>query len=1701
MKVYKTIRKQIMRVLFMFIVVWGTNQLAFSQSEITIYMPEAGDVLYRGKSTVINWVSPTGTVDEVTVDLYRNGLLWDTNIASGTSTYLTWDISPTRAVDNTYHIRVKEVGGTAYEESGTFSIIDAYLEFDPGYDNTTVEVDQGFAFTWDHNLTEGQFELEYSTGSGSGTIATLDHSATSYGWNPPDNLAGETASISISNPSYPGLGDVITGINLVDYYVSVSAPSGGQEYRDGDPVTINWTTHGYDSEYGVDIVLFKDGDADQELYGDTNDDGSASWTVDAATASAAGSSSFYIKVYELVQPGVRGPESDISGSFTLKKNQLNFITSGPITQPAGTDITLNWSDNLPGTLQLHYEDAGGNWAFIETVGSAETSYDWSTPYGADYISSTRVRIRSTEYPAMTDYVNNISLTKNITVDEPAPGDTLFIGEYSLIHYIADYPAIEHVGIDLYHNESSFYRNIVHHTPNGSYYDQWTAEEDFPTTGTYYIEVYEMIYNSGSYSRGTASATSGNFYIKEPEPEPKYLNFASDYDSAQLTPGQIFTIDWEHNFDEGSFILEYKYNGSWRTIDDFVGVFQSSYGWYVPGWLIGTIRIRIRLSGGYSDEAGRIKVGDFTLNSPAAGQAFRDGDVVTINWTPHNDSNYVNLSLYEEGSFYKTITGQTLNDGSYSWTVSPEEASSGGSYYTIEIVDLREPDIQLNGYVSDQSEQFHLENNHLAFDPGYDGLEITAGYPFTVTWSHNLEQGQLKLEFQQNGIWHDLETVDRSDTSYTWNTPDWTGPTALRISSTHYPALDNVIDNLMLVPLVTAVTEKIAISSPSVAGHYNAGSVLPIKFATNVSSVDINLVGPDEVIPIQSGFEVPDPDLNVINSVDWNIPVDLPAGGYTLKISSGTDVVSVASFGIGPGEVQRTVTYNDYNSIGNVLQSTDASGHEAQYFYGTNTQPLTQSSTGINGALKVYLTGIRQVNNSGTDLETTANYNPEGLVSTVTDPNGNQTFYLYDGFSRLDTVKNSQQDVVADYFYKYPGTAFSATNPNWIRTLQYTGSTTRTSKTFFDGLGRSIQSQRQDGSDFIVAAQTYDAAGREHESWKPYRWPTGDSYDDSFSANAQGSYGNSYPYVELQYEASPLGRPVKMIPEGGETAGSSVQTGYDVRTWENQPYMVTMTTDESGNATETWTDGWGRTVRTVADPGGINAETEFTYDELDNLTKVTAPNNTGTAYSYNTRGELTMKASDDADTTRYIYDAAGNLRFSQDANQAAADSLTWHRYDFAGRLIRTGVGALPAATGFTDLDPGTVYSFENDNTIVEVNAYDEMPSTAEYPWDQFSTQLNTATVTNTKGQLAAQAWRFGGNGVPGTASLWGYGITGQEQYQAADSITAGNTIVDPGASLILEAGGRIRLKDGFTAVQGSEFSASIDPGLAGAASQGISSVAGDNPWQVTLFSYDTEGRVADKWIYTGNRSEWDTHLAYRYNRQGEVTRMKVRVGSDSLYQHYSYNQRGLLDSVWVSTDGIIDAETPEVAYTYTATGAVENIDFKGGKDANYGYTIRDWVDTINNVASPGGNFAANYNYADNGNISKAQFYNPDIDLTDPAHKHYHQTFTYDALNRLTGANYGYGAGSGSSFFDVTGITYDKAGNIESLQRDKETGALIDNLSYNYSGDSGSGVFHSNRLQSVTDAVSGTAELWDAEDATFGYDPNGNLTSQRDRKSVV
>jgi len=375
--------------------------------------------------------------------------------------------------------------------------------------------------------------------------------------------------------------------------------------------------------------------------------------------------------------------------------------------------------------------------------------------------------------------------------------------------------------------------------------------------------------------------------------------------------------------------------------------------------------------------------------------------------------------------------------------------------------------------------------------------------------------------------------------------------------------------------------------------------------------------------------------------------------------------------------------------------------------------------------------------NGDSLSLDYSYNHRGRLASITGENGHARSFVYDGLGRLFRTYDAGGSLVTEHTYYY-SSGDPATDPSYVRTTSPGGASPEATTTaYVDGLGRPWQTHQHLGATRTVSTTEYDAAGRPHKSYRPYEQ----------AGPFQAAVPAGLSPTETVYEASPLDRPAELIhPDGAvrrtdygvEAAPSG---GFCGRPALEGTYAYTSVTDEVGDVTTTYTDGFGQTVATVADPGGIAATTCFEYDAAGNLTRVTKPEGDAVTYRYDRRGQLLERTSPDAGTTTMTYDAAGNLRFRRDANRAAADEFIFTTYDPLGRPEVTGTEAGVTEHMFDALDPYVAQPFEADTTTWrQVRAYDGLPSASGYPWTKASAPPVDANTANLKGRLAAQAHR-------------------------------------------------------------------------------------------------------------------------------------------------------------------------------------------------------------------------------------------------------------------------------------------------------------------------------------------------------------------------
>lgn len=168
------------------------------------------------------------------------------------------------------------------------------------------------------------------------------------------------------------------------------------------------------------------------------------------------------------------------------------------------------------------------------------------------------------------------------------------------------------------------------------------------------------------------------------------------------------------------------------------------------------------------------------------------------------------------------------------------------------------------------------------------------------------------------------------------------------------------------------------------------------------------------------------------------------------------------------------------------------------------------------------------------------------------------------------------------------------------------------------------------------------------------------------------------------------------------------------------------TDALGRVTNNDQDPLNRLIRTLQDVGGIEAETKFEYDALDNLTKVTDPKGLDTAYVYNGFGDLTQLSSPDTGNTTYTYDSAGNRKTQTDARGVTAE----YAYDALNRLAGVTYAADPSLNVTYQYDAtAAVCGVGETFAIGQLSQMSDGSGTTQYCYSRFGYLVRKVQTTN------------------------------------------------------------------------------------------------------------------------------------------------------------------------------------------------------------------------------------------------------------------------------------------------------------------------------------------------------------------------------------
>ncbi len=600
----------------------------------------------------------------------------------------------------------------------------------------------------------------------------------------------------------------------------------------------------------------------------------------------------------------------------------------------------------------------------------------------------------------------------------------------------------------------------------------------------------------------------------------------------------------------------------------------------------------------------------------------------------------------------------------------------------------------------------------------------------------------------------------------------------------------------------------------------------------------------------------------------------------------------------------------------------------------------------------------------------------GLPTSMTDPNGNTTSYLYDEAGKLAQITAPAISTEVD------GGSPVAAHP--ITTYGY------------DTFGEKVSSEDPNGN---ITSTNYDADGRPVSTVLPAYTPPGSS--TPITATSTQAYDK---IGEVTSATDQLGNTTSFVYDQLGDVATVTQPGGGVthytRDTDGEQLSVTNPLGAQSQATY---DFLGRTLtatQIVRQPTTTSDTTTRAYaDQAGYLSSMTSPTGVVTSYAYDAAGELTATTDGADNTTKYSYDSLGRQTIV-----TMPDGTSQHTtYDQAGNPVAmasedaTGtVLRQTSATFDADGNPLSMTDAMGNTTTLSYNA-------ASQPTQEIQPVTSTSSIATSFGYDATgNMTRYtDGNGNP---TIYTY-----NSWNLPESTIAPATAADPsdrtfttsydadGRVLTQTSPGGVTVTNTYDALGNLTSQAGIGADAPTATRTFGYDLAGDMtsasaPGRTDTFTYDDRGDVLNASGPSGSSS-------FGYNAAGQMTSQTTAAGTST----YGYDTAG-------RPAAVADAATgANLTYSYNSDSLLTSIAYgAGGAAQALGYNSLHEL-TSDTLTAPGGATEASISYGYNANGDETSKATTGFDGAST------NAYTYDAANRLTAwnngtttASYGYDA---------------------------------------------------------------------------------------------
>jgi len=600
---------------------------------------------------------------------------------------------------------------------------------------------------------------------------------------------------------------------------------------------------------------------------------------------------------------------------------------------------------------------------------------------------------------------------------------------------------------------------------------------------------------------------------------------------------------------------------------------------------------------------------------------------------------------------------------------------------------------------------------------------------------------------------------------------------------------------------------------------------------------------------------------------------------------------------------------------------------------------------------------------------------------------------------------------------------------------------RTSKTYYNGLGMTVQEQSQvNGAQWLVSATTYDYANRPLKSLLPTPHITGGQYvdpkDEYLLTKAQGFHNDGQPYSEVKYLDDLTNRRLEV---GAPGSAYGLNTNCTAKSWHfgivsQDHFIPSNRLRENGTVEPSWslkfTSFWNSSVvykkksydYWIHNPSKLVLDYHPSEDNAQYLLSVNCDEN----------GRYTQSISDKFGNTLAVWSDTSN------GTSASGVAVVRYEYDDHNRLTKE----IPADP---TLKP-TLYTYNEFGLVKTKETPDAGITSYEYEQDG---RLRSETRSVGSPHSVTVEYQYDSQNRLIAEKVGGIEVN-STYYNRNTALVGINTVAGSEAILnqLTNLRGNVvgtKFKDARPFRNGSEESFVVD-----------------------LFSYDDQNRISAAYRNISGFGWTKKEMTYTFAGELETVKVTPRyLGADEetpITLSYTYNDLGELIAVDCSDKGRL------VSYEYAVTGELTKKKFYGKAasvvaEVSSEYNIRGWPTktAAKNIKAGMDEFSETMSYAGEygGNITSVSY-------TQAGFPNLNLGYRYNGVGTLTNVTSNNSAYAESFAYDLSG-----------RMAKKVTGNTT--LNYTY--------------------VPGTSRIASAGAYSYSYDYRGNVITDNGRNTAI